>query len=373
VRVKVSVDIQAAIAQRAGIGRYVQCLAEHLGAFRGTDALQWFYFDFRRRGHGLTLPGGAERAVRWVPGRVVQGAWKTLHFPPYNWFAGAADVYHFTNFIRPPLTRGASVVSIYDVSFLRYPDAAEPANLAYLRAHIGRTVRRADAIITISAFSKQEIVALLGADPGRVHAIYPGVNHERGRPDAEAIRDARAALRLEGSYLLFVGTLEPRKNIPLLVDAFGRLRDYPGALVLAGMRGWKTEPILAHIARSPARDRIRVLDYVPDRHLPALYAGADLFVFPSRYEGFGFPPLEAMTYGVPVVSSTGGSLPEVLGDAAALVPEEDPAAWAETLASLLADPDRRAALAARGRTWPARYTWEHAAEATWAVYRQVAR
>lgn len=369
---KVSVDIQAAIAQRAGIGRYVQCLAEHLGAFRGTDELQWFYFDFRRKGHGLNLPDARERAVRWIPGRIVQAAWKTVRMPPYDWFAGPADVYHFTNFIRPPLTRGASVVSIYDVSFLRFPDAAEPANLAYLRAHIGRTVRKADAIVTISEFSKQEIVELLHADPERVHAIYPGVNHRKSLPDAAAVRRARVELGLDGPYLLFVGTLEPRKNIPLLVDAFDRLRDYPGSLVLAGMKGWRTEPILAHIAQSSRHDRIHVLDYVPDCHLPALYAEADLFVFPSLYEGFGFPPLEAMTYGTPVVSSTGGALAEVLGDAALLIPDYDPDHWAQTLASLLADPRRRTQLAERGREHPALYTWERAAEATWAVYRAVA-
>lgn len=372
---KVSVDIQAAIAQRAGVGRFVKCLAEHLAPLRGQDDLQWFYFDFRRRGHGLHLPGGTERAVRWVPGRAVQGAWKTLRFPPYTWFAGSADVYHFTNFIRPPLWNHApTVVSIYDVSFLRFPDAAEPGNLAYLTSHIRRTVRRADAILTISTFSKQEIVDTLGVDPDRVYPIYPGVDHRDLRPPTPAeVTESRRALGLTDPYLLFVGTLEPRKNVTLLVDAFARLSDYPGRLVLAGMKGWKTEPILRHIEASPCRDRIHVLEFVPDRQLAALYAGADLFVFPSLYEGFGFPPLEAMAYGTPVVASTGGSLPEVLGDTARMIPTFDTGDWADGLAELLADPDARAALAERARPHPARYTWARAAEQTWAVYRKVAR
>ena len=131
---RVTLDIQAAIAQRAGVGRYTKSLVEHLGPFAGSDELRLFYFDFQRKGVPFPVPGASQHAVRWCPGQFVQKAWKTLNWPPYNWFAGAADVYHFPNFIRPPLKRGKSVVTIHDIAFIRYPQTLEPRNLAYLTA-----------------------------------------------------------------------------------------------------------------------------------------------------------------------------------------------------------------------------------------------
>ena len=164
----VCMDIQAGVGQRAGVGRYTQSLVEHLGPQAGADELRLFYFDFQRRGTPWGTPGARQRAVRWVPGRVVQKAWKTIRWPPFNWFAGAADVYHFPNFIVPPLTRGRAVVTIHDVSFLRFPEAAEEKNRRYLTAQIRDTVARADAIITDSAFSGREIQDLLGVSHARL-------------------------------------------------------------------------------------------------------------------------------------------------------------------------------------------------------------
>ena len=218
-RVIVCMDIQAGVAQRAGVGRYVQKLVEQLGACAApSDELRLFFFDFQRQGLPLVAPGAVQRACRWVPGRYVQAAWKRLHFPPFDWLAGAADVYHFPNFIVPPLTRGKAVVTIHDVSFLRFPEAAEPRNLAYLKAKIRDTVARADAIITVSAFSGREIQELLGVPAEKIHPILHGLPPEFRRPTREAIAAARQQLGLERPYLLSVGTLEPRKNFPFLVE-----------------------------------------------------------------------------------------------------------------------------------------------------------
>ena len=126
---RVSIDIQAAIAQRAGVGRYVKSLVEHLGRYKGSDEFRLFYFDFKRKGIPFRTPGAEPYAVRWCPGHIVQKVWKTIHGPPFDWFAGTSDVYHFPNFIRPPLTKGKSVVTIHDIAFLRYPRAVEPRNL----------------------------------------------------------------------------------------------------------------------------------------------------------------------------------------------------------------------------------------------------
>lgn len=373
VGVMVCMDIQAGVAQRAGVGRYVQKLVEQLGKFATPDdALRLFFFDFQRQGLPLNASGAEQRACRWLPGRYVQAAWKRLHFPPFNWLAGAADVYHFPNFIIPPLTRGKAVVTIHDVSFLRFPAAAEPRNLAYLTAKIRDTVARADAIITDSTFSGREIQELLGVPAGKIHPILLGLPSDLRRPDAAAIAATRQQLGLERPYLLSLGTLEPRKNYPFLIEVFEQLQGFDGDLVIAGMKGWKCEPILARIQTSPQAARIRYLEYVPEKQLAALYAGAELFVFPSLYEGFGFTPLEAMACGTPALISTNGSLPEVCGGGAELVSELNVDLWCEHLQRLLDAATRRAELVARGQQHIRQFTWEDTARKTWAVYRQVA-
>jgi len=367
----VCVDIQAGVAQRAGVGRYTQALVEHLGREAGADEIRLFYFDFQRRGTPPAAPGAQPRVVRWVPGRAVQAAWKTLRWPPFNWLAGAADVYHFPNFIVPPLTRGRAVVTIHDVSFLRFPEAAEERNRRYLTARIRATVARADAIITDSAFSGREIQELLGVPAAKIFPILLGLPAGWGRPPDDAVLAARRALGLARPYLLMVGTLEPRKNHALALAAFERLRDFGGDLVFAGPRGWKYAPILERMRASPRAERIRYLEYVPEDRLAALYAGAELLLLPSRYEGFGFPPLEAMACGTPAVVSAAGSLPEVAADGAELVDAFEPDAWAERLRAVLTDPARRAGLVVRGVARARRFSWADTARQTWAVYRRV--
>ena len=369
---RVTIDIQAAITQRAGVGRYTKALVEHLGAAAGSDELALFYFDFQRRGMPFPVPGASTKAIRWCPGRVVQKAWKTFQWPPFDWFAGAADVYHFPNFIRPPLSRGRSVVTVHDVSFLRHPDTTEPRNLRYLAAQIRNTVDRADAIITDSAFAAREIEELFKTPAGKVTPILLGLEPSITRPSADVIAATRRALGLERPYLLMVSTIEPRKNIAFLVEVFEQMEKFDGDLVIAGARGWKFEPIFERIAASKRAARIRHVDYVADAQLPALYAGADLFLFPSRYEGFGFPPLEAMACGTPVVSSRGGSLPEVLGDAAEYVETFDARAWADRAMKLLGDGTLRAARVRQGLERARAFSWDEAARQTWAVYRRVA-
>jgi glycosyltransferase involved in cell wall biosynthesis len=368
---RICVDIQAAVTQRAGVGRYTQSLVTHLGPLAGEDELVLFYFDFQRRGVTFATPHAVQRAIRWCPGRVVQRAWRTLRWPPFDWFAGPADLYHFPNFTIPPVRGGRHVVTMHDMSFLRWPQFAERRNLRYLSATVHRTVAAADAILTLSRFSAGEIHELLGVPLDRIFPVYMGVPEGWGPADRAALAAFRRRHGLDRPYLLTVSTLEPRKNIPLLVDMFERLEAFDGDLVIAGMRGWQAEPILARMKTSPRADRIRYLDYVADEELPLLYSGAELFLIASHYEGFGMPPVEAMACNTPVVSSLGGALPEVLGDAAVLVEDFDPDRWAHTVASLLGDPDRRRALAAAGRRRAAAYTWTETARQTWDVYRKV--
>ncbi len=368
----VMVDIQPAVGPGAGIGRYVRSLLGPLAAQRRPeDRLSLFYFDFRRRGVP-PLPAGAEvRAHRWIPGRIVQRAWRTFRAPPFDWFSGPADLFHFTNFVTRPLRRGRSVVSIHDASFLRHPETLEPKNLAFLTRHIRRSVETADAIITISRFTADELHALLDVPREKLHPIHLGLGEHLAPPSPDGITAARKVLRLDRPYLLHVGTLEPRKNLTLLVDAFERLDRADLDLVLAGKPGWHTGPILARIEASPLRDRIRRLDFVPEAHLAGLYGGASLYVCPTLYEGFGFTPLEAMRCGVPVVASRSSCLPEVLGDAPVWVDGYDAGDWTDVLRQTLDDEAAQAVARERGLAQAAGYTWAATAAAHWDVYRKV--
>ena len=181
----------------------------------------------------------------------------------------------------------------------------------------------------------------------------------------------RSRLGLERPYLLTVGTIEPRKNYPFLVDVFEQLDWFDGDLAIAGMPGWRMQPIVERLHGSPRAGSIKWLRYVDDGDLPALYAGAELLVFPSFYEGFGFPPLEAMACGTAVVSSRGGSLGEVLGEAALTLEQFDAAAWCDAIRRVLEDSNLRAGLVKAGREQAASYRWQETAARTWDVYRKV--
>ncbi len=371
---RVCLDYQPAVAQRAGIGRYTRVLAQHLAGQRhAEDTLALFYIDFRRRGDAPPVQGAEARAWRMLPGALVQQAWKRLGWPDYARLAGPADVYHFTNFIIPPLRTGRAAVTIFDMSFERFPQFAEARNLSYLRARLDASIARADAIITISGFSADEIESCHPGARGKLHAIPLGIDPSFSPARADEVAAMRRRLGLERPYLLSVGTLEPRKNYGFMADAFDALESAELELVIAGAPGWKCEPILEHLRRARRADRIRYVRYVPDGMLGALYTGAEAFLLTSHYEGFGFPPLEAMACGTPVVSAATGSLPEILGDAAVWVPTFACEAWRAAIRGLLEAPEaERAARVARGRARAAAYPWERTAAATWRVYRELA-
>ncbi len=368
---KLCLDIQAAIGQQAGVGRYTRELLNALAETRGEHTLAAFYFDFKRCGFEGGHPDMVHQAVRWCPGRLVQQAWKLFQAPPFDWFSGPADVFHFPNFIRPPLRRGRSVVTIHDTAFLRYPETLERKNLRYLRRYIGQTVCKADALITVSRFTAREVEELLGVPSDRIFPVHSGLSLSVRTPGGQTLTNLRARYRLDRPFIMTAGTIEPRKNLEFLVEVFENLPYFDGNLVIAGQNGWKCEPILRRIENSPARDRIRLTGYVDDVELASFYAMADVFVLPSLYEGFGFPPLEAMSRDTPVVAAATGALPEILGDAAVLVQDFDVDVWTEKLEDVLNDTELQSQLTWKGAQQVARYTWSQTARETWNVYETV--
>ncbi len=369
---KVCMDIQSAIGPRAGVGRYTHQLAQHLAATPDALDLKVFYFDFKRLGSPFSLPGVEQRAVQWCPGRLVQKVWKEWRWPPYEWFAGAADVYHFPNFIIPPLRKGKKVVTVHDVTFLRHPETVEQKNYRYLSTRLEQTVQVADHIIVVSDFSRQEVLEHYAVDADRITAIHLGISQPFDIVPESRIQAVRKMLGLERPYLLFVGTVEPRKNIPFLIDVFEAMDHFDGDLVIAGMKGWKYEESLQRINSSKKGDRIHYLEFVDESHLPGLYAGAEIFVFPSHYEGFGFPPLEAMSCGTPVISSAGGALPETVGNAGVIIDRGTVEAWVHAVETMLHDTAQRDIFRKIGLEHAGHFDWARTARKTVDVYRRVA-
>ena len=361
---RVALDATPLIGARTGVGAFTLHAIEALTADRQLDlcafALTW---RGRRQLHEL-LPRGVRPVRRPMAARPLRMAWLRMDAPAIENWTGPVDVVHGTNFVVPPSRRAARVVTVHDLTAVRFPALCTPATLQYPHL-LRRAILRGAWVHTPSTFVADEVIERLGADPGRVVAIASGVP-----PVASA--DPSNGRRVAGAdrYILTIGTIEPRKDHAALVRAFDRVadRDDDIHLVVAGIDGWGTDTFVATMQRARHRDRIVRLGYVDDATRSALLRGATAFAFPSVYEGFGFPPLEAMQVDVPVVATAVGSLPEVLGDAALLVVPGDDEALADGLARVLGDDDLRARLRDAGRNRARTLSWRACAEGLAALY-----
>jgi glycosyltransferase involved in cell wall biosynthesis len=281
------------------------------------------------------------------------------------------DLLHGMGFAVPLLWPGPSVVTIFDLSFLRFPEYLGAGRRLYLRLITRLSARRARRVIAISESGKAEIGDLLGVPDSRIDVAVPGVRPDFRPLPPDRVADIRRQLQLPERYILYVGTLEPRKNLATLLRAYARLpRRSAVKLVLVGSRGWRAGAIFALIEELGLEQDVITPGYVTGENLPMWYNPAEMFVYPSVYEGFGLPLLEAMACGVPVIASDTTSLPEAVGPGGLLLPPADVDAWAGALSDLLDDPTARAAQSERGLKWAAGFTWENTARQTVAAYRK---
>lgn len=307
---------------------------------------------------------------RWSP----DGGWWIPVRPPMDPLLAGVDVFHIGEFHLPAAPRAGTppfVATVHDVTTMTHPRHHTLLNRWVHRRRLGWIRRHAARAIAVSESTARDLGANVGVDPDRVAVVHEARGHAADTPAAMISDPAAVRVRygVGPRYILSVGAQEPRKNHARLVRAFETLGDDETELVLAGAPGWRSGDIELAIDRSPARDRIRRLGTVPTHDLTALYRGATVFAYPSLYEGFGLPVLEAMAAGTPVLTSDVSSLPEVAGDAALLVDPGSVNAIREGLARLLAHPAMRARLADAGRERERSFTWRRAAEETMAVYR----
>jgi glycosyltransferase involved in cell wall biosynthesis len=368
---RVAVDVTPLLGRPTGVGAFCSGLLGGL-ASRGDVAVAAFAVSWRRRrGVAGLVPPGVSVVDRPMPARPLHVAWRHAGVPPLEWFTGPADVVHGTNFVVPPSRRAARVATVHDLTTVRFPELCDGPTLAY-PAFVRRALARGAWIHTPSAAVAAEVVDVLGAPTDRVRPVHSGVPALPPPDRAAALGHLPPGT---GRYVLAVGTAEPRKDLPGLVAAFDELAgDRPDlALVLCGPPGWGSEALDSALDASAHRRRIALTGWVDDATLSGLLSHAAVLAYPSRYEGFGFPPLQAMATGVPVVATRAGALPEVLGDAASMVAVGDTEALAEALARVLDDEAVRADLVARGRERAATYTWERCAAGLADLYRDAAR
>lgn len=368
---RIGIDYTSAVRQGAGIGRYTRGLVRAL-ADLGRDH-QYILFSAGRDPRAQAWPQNVAQCTLPLTDRQLAIIWQRLKLPiPVELFTGQLDLFHSPDFVLPPIWRARTVLTVHDLSFMRHPECFSAGLLAYLMDAVPRAVRRADLILADSESTRSDLCELLSVARDRVAVVYPGVEPhfvpQVGHAEIEVVLRRYGIRR---PYILGLGTLQPRKNFPRLIRAFDLLRkehQLPHQLVIGGGRGWLYEEIDQTIADLSLQRDVLLAGFVSDEDLPMLYSAADVFAFPSLYEGFGIPILEAMGCGTPVVTSTTSSLPEVAGDAALLVSPDDIEALAHAMWRLIDDGALRNDLRARGFSRVKQFTWERAAQDLLGIY-----
>ena len=347
-----ALDVQSTLSHKTGIGHYTSNLLDALRQVAPENEyspLDW--------GHDPTMR--LDRRLYWQQIELPRRARRAK-----------ADLLHVTGFDAPKFKPCPVVLTVHDLIGMLFPHNLTPAARFYWSYWLPHSIHWADALIADSANTRSDLQRLLKIPPERVAVIPLGINPRFHPPEDPAeVAHIRRAYDLPERFMLYTGTIEPRKGLDTLVEAFAAIAgEVSYHLIIAGKRGRHTEGLLRQILRHGLDQRVHMLGYVPDGDLPLLYAAAEVFVFPSRYEGFGLPPLEAMACGTPVICSNASSLPEVIGEAGLLVPPDDPPTLAAAIRRINGSPELRADLRARGLRQAAQYSWEATARQTLAVY-----
>ena len=362
---RVVIDATPLLVRSAGVKNYLYHWILHLRRAAGGAAIGTF--PRLERVRPLTHEASVAGTLRTVGGLGALALSNHLGAPVLDWLARGADAFHSSVLVRNPPRRMRLTATVHDLTGFLMPELHPRSNLVAEKS-FAELARRADGLIAVSECTRQDAVRALGIAPEKIRTIHSGVSDAFYDPPAALVDDVRARYGLQRPFVLFVGTIEPRKNIDLLLDAYESLpqtvRDH-WQLVVAGPAGWAASATLARLRY------VRYLGYVAETDLPALTAAADVFVYPSLYEGFGFPVAQAMAAGVAVITSNVSSLPEVAGNAALLVDPRSQSELRAALVRLLGSPDLCRALGQAGRERAREFRWEVCAAKSLEFFREV--
>lgn len=373
----IAIDYTPAYEQKAGIGRYVRELTSALAQADTGTPYRLFVAGTSRD----QLPPAPHHNFAWhttpLTPRWLARIWYRARLPlPVEIWTGKVNLFHATDFVLPPtLPKTRTLLTVHDLSFVRIPEAASPRLKHYLDQVVPRSARRADHILADSQATKDDLIAIYNLPPDKITVLLSGVD-PRFKRSSIGLLTMRKTYRMgQRPYLFTVGTVQPRKNYVRLVLALQQLRreGYDLDLVICGGKGWLADPLYEAIRSENLEEHVHLIGFADDADLPALYSGAEIVAFPSLYEGFGFPVLEGMACGTPVVTSRVSSLPEVAGNAAMLVNPLDLDEIVNAIRRLLDDSALRAELIQKGYEQVKRFTWEASANHLRQIYTALLR
>jgi len=369
----IGIDYTSAIHQSAGIGRYTREMVQALASLDAQSSYHLFVADAAKN---IDPPGAnftchtTRLTERWLA-----RLWYRLRLPlPIETWTGPLTLFHQPDFFLPPVKAATrTIVTVHDLSFEHTPaDMIMPGMEAHLKKWVPCSVQRADHVIAVSAATRQDLIDLYHTPPEKITVLHHGV-----APQFQPIADSAQLARVRHKYnlgdrpfVLSVSTIQPRKNYRRLIQAFAQIDD-AYSLVLAGGKGWGFDDIFADVVHLGLKDRVHFPGFIADADLPALYNAASLFIYPSLYEGFGLPILEAMACGTPVVAGSQSSLPEVVGEAGLLVDPYNVDAIAAAILRVLAEPDLHRQLSQAGHQQVKKFTWHRMATQLYALYQQL--
>ena len=370
---RIGFDATALPSKPVGAGRYIIRLVRALAALNMEHELVVFVQDNRR----ALIDTPSLENVHWIETHATSPArrliWEQTVLPQLARRAGI-DLLHSPHYTRPLELVCASVVTFHDMTFFLYPQLHTRAKRLFFPSIMRMSARRAEAIIADSESTRRDAVRILDIPEEKIFTVPLGIGEEfHPITDVSLLEDCRRRYNLPQVFMLYVGLVEPRKNLPLLLDAYARLakEEDPPPLIVVGRLGWMYEDVFRQIEALHLQNQVHFTGYIPDSDLPLVYNLAQSLLYPSRYEGFGFPPLEAMACGTPVITTAVSAMQDQVGDAGLLVPPQDEQALTEAMRRLLHDRALREALSIRGRRQAEKFTWNQTANKTLKIYQQV--
>lgn len=378
---KISLELQPCLRVKSGIGIYTYEIAKALQDINDLKKIG-NVFNFKKKINSTEYLKGIDFEINtcsYLSYGIYRRLWNIIPLKYNKLFKDEVDVYHFFDYIVPPRIEGKVITTIHDLTYEFYPEIMEKKTLKRIKSGIEYSVKRADKIITISKSSKEDIMELFKINENDIEIVYPGVDYEvfSKKYTNNIFKIVKEKYNLPKNYILYMGTLEPRKNIESIVEAFklfkeeSDLKEKDFKLVIAGKKGWMFESIFKLVNKLNLQEHVIFTDYVEEKDKTIIYAMAQLFVFPSIYEGFGIPVLEAMASSVPVITSNVSSLPEVAGDAAVLVDPKDTVSIAKNMYDILSNENLKAKLINKGHIQAQKFTWEASAEKLYKIYKSM--